>query len=292
MNKHLLAFIFIAPILFFGYINTGFSNKNNPPAQQTGAVGEPSCGFSNSTNSCHGTLSGATPVSDLLSLNTDVSLWVGVTEITSGFEYKPDSIYTLTFKIANPNTLNGFSLTAKNDQNLTSGTFSIPVGSNAKLSVSNSGYVNHDGNAGVSEWTFNWAAPAQDNGDVTFYATANRANNNNNWSGDEIIPFKVEIIEADDSTPNSITQIDITNQIIISNNPLINNELSLSLMVNEPKTYVFEIFDIQGRNISTHQETLHSGYKNIALPIASKGIFFIAIHTNKNEKALIKILNQ
>lgn len=40
------------------------------------------------------------------------------------------------------------------------------------------------GSAGVTSWTFKWIAPTTNAGDITFYAGAIAANNNNSDSGD------------------------------------------------------------------------------------------------------------
>ncbi len=289
MYSKLLTLLFILPFLMIGFIQNAYSKKNNPAVGHTGALNQPSCGFSNSTNTCHGSTNGGQHISDLLSLNTDVKLFAGNTEVTSGtFKYKPDSIYALTLKLMNPNNLNGFSLTVENNGNIMSGSLSIPNGSSAKLNPSNADYINQNGNTGVSEWDFNWAAPAASNGDVTFYATVNRSNNNNATSGDEIIPFKMEIAEK---TTTAISDINIKNEISIKGNPILNNTLSFDLMVNEPKQYSVQVFDLSGKIIHTETRTYHAGLKSFNINFEQKGVFILNIKTNKNEQAQFKIIN-
>ena len=248
MTKKILALFIVTPFLIFGFISSIYSNKNNPPSGQTGAPTEPSCGFGTSTNSCHGSLSGGNPVSELLTLNTDIELLVGGTAVSNGFEYVPDSIYSMTLKINNPTSLCGFSMTAKNDGSGLSGSWSIPTGSQAKLSVSNSAYINQNGQAGISEWDFNWTAPAAGNGDITFYASINKSNNNDAWSGDKIIPFQLQLSEKGES-PNAINTQNISNTLSVKGNPILNNKLTFELLVNEPKQYFISVYDVTGKMV-------------------------------------------
>lgn len=287
MRKKVLPLFIIIPIFILGFIQSGFSNKTNPPAAHTGAPSEPSCGFSGSTNSCHGATSGPN-ASTLLALNTDVELLVSGVAMTSNFAYTADSIYEMSFKINNPTSLCGFSLSVKNNGNGLAGTLSIPTGSSAKLNSANSSYINQNGQAGISEWTFLWQAPATGNGDVTFYASANRSNNNNAWSGDEIIPFKKEVSEG--STVSIKTQA-LLNAFSLKGNPILNNKLSFDLIVKEPKQYFISVYDLAGKQVYFETKTFHAGLKEINIDIAEKGIYLLNIRTNKNESSTIKIMN-
>lgn len=290
MSKKLLPLFIIIPVLILGFIQSGFSNKINPPANQTGAPGEPSCGFSNSTNTCHGSTTGAN-ASTLLALNTDVKLLVGGAEMASNFAYVPDSIYELTFKIENPSSLCGFSMTAKNNGSGLSGSFSIPnTGSEAVLNTSNSSYINQNGQAGVSEWTFLWIAPAAGNGDITFYASANRTNQNNNWGGDEIIPFQKEVAEGS-GDPSAINSQSLLNEFTLKGNPIMNNKLSFDLIVKEPKQYFISVYDLTGKQVYAESKMYHAGLKEISIDIEDKGMYLLNIRTNKNESSTIKIMN-
>lgn len=291
MNKNLLALLFITPFLILGFHKTSFSKKNSAPAQQTGADMEPSCGFSSgSTNTCHGSLSGnGESISELLSLNTDITLLADGDAVNSSFKYVPDKTYLMTFKIISPSSRNGFSLTViKNSTETFAGNISIPSGSDAELSSSNSNYVGHTNSLGVNEWTFNWSAPASGNGDITFYASANKGNNNDQASGDQIIPFKMEISEK---TSTGVSELNIKDEILIKNNPLFNNTLSFDLYVNEPKQYFITVYDLTGKVVLEKQFAFHVGLKEFNETFDQKGLFILNVRTNKNENASFKIFN-
>lgn len=292
MNKKLTAFSIILPLLLIGFTNGSFANKINPPAGQTGAPSEPSCGFSGSTNSCHATTTTGPNASTLLALNTDLELLVGGVAVSNGFQYTPDVIYDLTFKINNPTELCGFSLTVKNDNTGLSGDLGIPTGSNAKFQISNSSpnpnYINHNGQAGISSWDFKWSAPAAGNGDVTFYASANKSNKNNNNNGDKIIPFKLEMTENKTTAINSES---LKKAISINGNPILNNTLNFDLFVKETKKYSITVYDLSGKIVYTENETYSPGFRTLNINLEKKGMYILNIKTDKNESSSFKIIN-
>ncbi|HZH30165.1 MAG TPA: PQQ-dependent sugar dehydrogenase [Pyrinomonadaceae bacterium] len=91
----------------------------------------------------------------------------------------------------------GFQLTALDDTNLKAGTLSAS-GDGLTQVLNNQGpfpsrqYIEHtsagtfDNRTGGATWSFNWTAPAEDVGPVTFYAAGNHANGNGNSDGDQI----------------------------------------------------------------------------------------------------------
>ncbi|HEX8130786.1 MAG TPA: PQQ-dependent sugar dehydrogenase [Pyrinomonadaceae bacterium] len=91
----------------------------------------------------------------------------------------------------------GFQLTALDDTNLKAGTLST-LGDGLTQVLNNQGpfpsrqYIEHtaagnfDNQTGGATWTFNWTAPPEDVGPVTFYAAGNHANGNGNSDGDHI----------------------------------------------------------------------------------------------------------
>jgi glucose/arabinose dehydrogenase len=91
----------------------------------------------------------------------------------------------------------GFQLTALDDTNLKAGTLSTS-GDGLTQVLDNQGpfpsrqYIEHtslgtfDNRIGGATWTFDWTAPPEDVGPVTFYAAGNHANGNGNSDGDHI----------------------------------------------------------------------------------------------------------
>jgi hypothetical protein len=105
-------------------------------------------------------------------------------------EYVPGQVYPITVTLQDPGQSRwGFEFTP-----LDKGTLQITDAVNTQSSASGgNGYVKHtsagthdDTPDGPVSWTFNWTAPAVDEGEIVFYAAGNAANSNNASSGDFI----------------------------------------------------------------------------------------------------------
>ena len=298
MNKKILYALLITPFLIFAFYNTSYSKKTYAPANQTGANGEPSCGFSGTaTNTCHGspTMCGSIP-SVLGTLNQDVVISANGTIIDSNFEYIPDTEYTIVFTVLNPTASGGFSFSAMDASNNYVGTLSVDAGAEAEISVNNSNYVGHTNSLGMNEWTFKWTAPSANTGNVTFFASSLKGNGvigpaPINSCGDTIIPIKFEISEKDIENPDFINSVSILKECSLKNNPILNNTIIINTIVKEPKRFFIAIYDLTGKLIIQKEQVFHTGIKTLEIPLNNKGMFIINITTDKNEFANYKILN-
>ncbi|HZG54492.1 MAG TPA: PQQ-dependent sugar dehydrogenase [Pyrinomonadaceae bacterium] len=124
----------------------------------------------------------------------------GSIKINAPQTYVPGQTYQVSVVHANADQTRkrwGFQLTALDDTNLKAGTLSTP-GDGLTQVLDNQGpfpsrqYIEHtspgtfDNQFGGATWTFNWTAPPEDVGPVTFYAAGNHANGNGNSDGDHI----------------------------------------------------------------------------------------------------------
>lgn len=299
MNKKLLYTLFITPFLIFAFYNTSYSKKNDVPAGSTGAPGENSCG--SGTTGCHFKTAadgcGTVDMEGFLEeMNKDLKLTFGSNEISSSFKYKADSTYEMTFEILNPNVNGGFSMTTLNSDDAFVGSFTtVSADTNVvvKTHATNSrDYVGHKHSLDLNSWTFNWTAPAVNTGDITFYASANKANGAVgmfiNSCGDTIIPFKMTITE---DVVSRINTIDFKTDISILSNPINSDKIVFETIVKEPKRYFVTVYDLFGKKISYKEQVLHTGIKTLEIPLTQKGIFILNIVTDKNEIANYKIIN-
>ncbi|HEX9919776.1 MAG TPA: PQQ-dependent sugar dehydrogenase, partial [Pyrinomonadaceae bacterium] len=114
--------------------------------------------------------------------------------------YAPGQTYQISVVHTNADQTRrrwGFQLTALDDTNLKAGTLS-PLNDGLTQVLNNQGpfpsrqYIEHtslgtfDNQTGGASWAFNWTAPDEDVGPVTFYAAGNHANGNANSDGDQI----------------------------------------------------------------------------------------------------------
>lgn len=105
--------------------------------------------------------------------------------------YVPGQTYTITLTAQHP-TFNvfGFMLTAETSTGAKAGSWTILNTSETQLTAGGS-YVAHTsggitGTGNTKTWSVQWTAPSPGVGQITFYASINRANGNFSTSGDQI----------------------------------------------------------------------------------------------------------
>jgi hypothetical protein len=154
-----------------------FAEGPNPG--HTGAPGEMTCAVSG----CHGGVPNSGP---------------GQLEIVAPAFYEPGKTYEVTIRHLTSDSSRrrwGFQLTALDgtanragDLRSTSGLIQVLEGGPG----GNRQYIEHNflgtfqGQGFGASWSFDWVAPSNDVGPVTFYAAGNQANNNGTESGDQI----------------------------------------------------------------------------------------------------------
>lgn len=174
-------------LAFFGLGNFAFkyervsASASGPSPSHTSAPGEANC------TSCH----------------VDFPLNSGPGKVTmSGLpaNYLPDQQVPITVTVNQAGaTVFGFQLTAVDSQGREVGTFSIPNQTPPQMQIldgfvggNRRRYVEHTVNGIIptqfdtKSWTFNWRAPAQRRGKVSFYAAGNAANSDSSPAGDYI----------------------------------------------------------------------------------------------------------
>jgi hypothetical protein len=185
-----VAMILSAVAIVFGIpkLRTAFADSASPPAARTGAPTEASCA------GCHSGNSG-----------NEIFEILPVPPVT---EYVPGNTYIISVGIDDPNMVRwGFEATAlKDSDNSMAGTFGTLV--DAHVTTKSSGgrtYVCQTTNGVVSAsdppddqdgtwwstvangpvaWAFQWTAPPQGTGSVTFYASGVAANGDSDPGGD------------------------------------------------------------------------------------------------------------
>ena len=177
-----LAVIFL---LFSFSIVLSFSN--NAPVTRTNAPSELNC----ASGGCH---------------NGNLNTGSGTVSFVFGSnqtEYLPGTTYTITFSASDPlGQRYGFSMTALDNSNTTSvGNFIVTNTTSTGLqngtAAGNSRqYIGHRNANSGNTWSFDWTAPTQGTGPVTFYTVVNAANGNNSSSGDRVYTQTFVITEA------------------------------------------------------------------------------------------------
>lgn len=190
-------------IFFITYFSEySYNSSGTAPSRYTGAPGDlgtcASChsGSGNPNNNSQG----------FLQLNFN----------NNNPSYQPGQTYNVTITNTGTNgsnTRRGFSTTVLNSSNAFVGSFTLlNTNTTASSTVANRSYVLHrSASTSVNSWSFQWTAPAQSEGDVTFYVSTVSANNNGSSSGDIVI-IDTFIIRAAPVTPPAPTPNFIVNK--------------------------------------------------------------------------------
>lgn len=156
-----------------------YTRSGTPPPARTGAPGESTC----TGGGCH------VGVANTGSGSIDISL-------QSGGVYFPGDTYDMTVEV-NDNSKQefGFEMVAIDENGNNAGTFI--TGGNNKVGVQTFGnrdYIGHRNSSSTNSFSFQWMAPTEDVGMITFYASGNAANGNNSTSGDLIYTNELSIL--------------------------------------------------------------------------------------------------
>lgn len=155
------------------FAKNGHKSASGSVTGRTGAPGELNC------TSCHaGTAQTGDTENSFILLN---SVPAAVTT------YVPGATYTAALTMTSNPAKKGFQATVLDASDNMAGTF-VATATTA-ISGTTRKYANHKSTSNtstVSTWLWSWTAPATDAGDVTFYVATNKANANNNDSGDII----------------------------------------------------------------------------------------------------------
>ena len=167
--------ICVVLLFFFVASSTVFAYSFGPPEERTGAPGENTC----ATAGCHtgNTLNAA-----------GGSLMLTVPET-----YNPGEVYNIVVKLSRTGQSRwGFQMTALNSSGTRAGSFSKSDNKTQLREKNSKQYIHHtstgtaQGTPDMNSWMFEWKAPENDIGPITFYAAGNAANNNFGTSGDYI----------------------------------------------------------------------------------------------------------
>ncbi len=199
-------------------------NAGGPPAGYTGSPGDNGRTCAN----CH---SGG-------SFNASVSLSHNIP--STG--YVPGNTYELTLSVNSSSNKHGFQMTCEDNSNQRQGSFAS-TDSNTQT-LNNNQYIEHT-SAGTSQtsWTFDWTAPSQGTGAVTFYVAVNATNANGTTSGDQVVTASFGIQESNVSVAKN--GID---GITLYPNPVIDDVLYIKNAGNHAVESV-QVVDITGKVI-------------------------------------------
>lgn len=191
MKKTLLAAGLILTIFAWGRLEFSPAHSNSsgaPTAGSLGYTGSPADAQTCARAGCHAGTA------------TEQTGWITSDIPNTG--YVAGQTYEITATVEEIGRSRfGFMLSPQDDQGNPLGTMAEGTGTQLKV---NGAYITHISGSTSSNdsqsWTFDWTAPAEGTGNVTFYAAFNAANDNGNTSGDIIYTSSLEVEELLDAS--------------------------------------------------------------------------------------------
>ena len=256
---------------FFSWIGLqiGISNTAGKP----GLAGAP--GDNGTCGNCHNS-------SPLAPLNENISVTINGDPLTSSFEYDNSATYALRLSIDNPlSTRGGFSLTVLDENNDMAGAISTIDGNAQLYNQNNRTYVAQNSNAATA-WDFTWS-PNGVNGEVTFYASVNDANNNGQFSGDIIRPYEVKI---NASAATSITASVLEEALSVA---ILGNQIQLNVDNTLPYPVTARLLSTYGAQ-SIPNTTLTPG-RSTTLDASSISAGIYILHVNSRSSSYTQMIS-
>lgn len=166
MKKNYSFYIVLVSIPIFAFLFFGYSSGQT--GQYSGSPGD----AGNTCAVCH---TGITNHNAVPTITTNIP--------PSG--YVAGTTYQITVSVTSTSVRHGFQITAENASDVKVGTFI--AGTDTQTANSNHLVTHNSSGTMQNAWTFEWTAPTNSEGDVTFYAAVNATNNDNNLTGDQIV---------------------------------------------------------------------------------------------------------
>ena len=240
----------------FHKLNTGGASTGN-----TGAPGENNC------TSCHsGAVQNGNTINELS--------WTDDDPI-----YVPGKTYSFTLNFTNGSSKNGFQLVALESGNSNAGELveTDDLRTRKQTSFNGRQYLGHKAaGVGVSQWTFDWIAPEQPLGDVTFYVATNRTNANNGSSGD-VIYLSQHVFNGPASTASISEYEQLKKSLQLAYNS-IKQGFDISFHTEEKEQMTLSLHTLSGQLVFT--ENIGHSYPGnnmrfVQTPITQSGIYLV-----------------
>ena len=276
MKQLFTQFLFLCGLIVYIAL---LGNRSGAPAGRTGAPGETTCG----TSSCHDV------ESNLGSAIINLSLNEGQTT------YQVGEIHQIAIAIdsAQVEARNGFEIVALDAQNNNVGEWIIAGGDLRERSGGGRNYITHttDGSA-QSAWTFDWSAPAEDAGAVTFYVAVNDANDNGGRTGDDIYTTTLAV-EAE--VVSSVEEISSLKGFSIYPNP-VDGQLNLQLNLTTDTNLTGTVRNLAGQSVvELFQGTVFAGTSIQTYTIPqnlTQGHYFLELRSSEGAVKSIPLIKK
>jgi hypothetical protein len=195
-------------------------------------------------------------------------------------KYKSGQTYNLNILVTgeaetiggSPAVLFGFQGIALNNQNQSTGVFTIPSIVQT-VKIGGRDVIEHKTPKGFGSWDVTWTAPPKNTGAVKFYFCGNAANGGNGSAGDKAAPVLLTLEEA------TATIEDLGIQFLRFNNLIVGERLSIDYFTEKTSDFTFNIYDINGNILYSQKQRINQGEANTEINLSNlpNGLFILSI---------------
>lgn len=223
------------------------------PGNLTGSPGD----SGQTCTNCHS--SGSTDYSLVPTISTDIP----------GTGYALGQTYSITVSTSSSGAdAFGFELTAEKSDNSNAGVFDLTGATGSPKLIEGGSSVTNNTDS-FSQWTFNWTAPATDEGNITFYAAVLAGSGSGTNNDDTVLTSE---------TVDATLGIRDEEMLVFDIYPNPSNQfVTIQLPVGLSSSSV-EIYDYSGRNIKSAK--INRFDNKLDLSDVSQGLYFIMLNSD------------
>lgn len=205
--------------------------------------------------------------------------------------YMPGETYTITATGSHEGVVKfGFEVTAEDNADAKTGTFEITNADESKLTNSNTA-VTHQSegttpSGNMKSWTFDWTAPDESTGDVTFYGAFNATNGNGGTSGDVVYTSNYTVMEHAVGV-NEIGHQEL--EVSLYPNPF-TDYIRVSMKDNEKQVSSIQLFNQAGSMVNQINASSNSNEWRMETNDLNAGLYFVVLETIDNTKVSKSII--
>lgn len=268
-------YLFIGTIGIFVLFTSEIYFSGGSPGAKTGSPGDEGL----TCTGCHaGTVNSA-------------SGWITSDIPATG--YMPGETYTITATGTHTGVVKfGFEVTAEDNTDAKTGTFVITNTTETKL-INSDAAVTHSPsgtipNGNMKTWSFDWTAPAEGTGDVTFYGAFNATNGDGETSGDVVYNTNYSAMEHVVGV-NEIQNEDIA--VNVYPNPF-TDYVTVTSQNDEKQIAKVQVFNQAGSLLRQVNTVSVSGKWKIETNDLNTGMYFVVVENTDNttvSKSIIKL---
>jgi hypothetical protein len=264
----LLSLVLSCSLVFF-LASFGGGDGKYPSGAPSGYTNSPADGHDCSVSGCHATTS--TAVTNYITTNVPAQ------------GYTPGVTYQVTVTVPGASGMaKGFEVSPQNSTGTILGT--LVAGTGSKLTTGNTGYITHSGAMMTSPatWVFNWTAPANGTGTVTFYGAFVSSFSTVSHSSLTIGENNVGINDLKSETKFSAYPNPVQNRLTVSYTLTRQEQVTVSLLDVTGKLILPLINEVQNAGTVTRSFDLKGNVQ--------PGLYFLAIDKGGSKKIPEKIV--